>query len=477
MSNCDHWQEIISAWLDGEATPEEAKEVQEHLESCAACRQWLEQVETDRQSFVSSLMGRQADISQDVMRRVSEMSVEPNGVSQGPRKSFRLAELRVAAAMVAVVAAILFPVFARSREKARSVSCLSNIKQLALATLQYARDYDGMLPPAHDWAISIEPYVKNSQIFVCIRRDKPSLALPLAVQDLPHYAMAGNLSGANINELPDPAGTVMIYEVQQGQPAYLHNGGMNVGYADGHAKWIRMLPESVSQTTSMTTGSPGSNYGLRRRLKLAYDASCEVWVKQLQTAVVSAEQVFTDRGGFVLTSMLSQRPEAGAVRTASIEGRVPTTEVAATVNALAALGYVVHREIMGQDLTDQYVTRTRTVTQTEAEVGEAERQRQAATASRKAPVTAQVHKARQQLAGAQDALFGVERELALATICATFVERAPQASASAGQVGRAWRSFLHTATQVGVGLVWVGLYALFVVPAAVAVIAYRHWKR
>lgn len=467
MSNCDHWQEIISAWLDGEATPEEAKEVQEHLESCAACRQWLEQVETDRQSFVSSLMGRQADISQDVMRRVSEMSVESNNVSYRPRKSFRLAELLVAAAMVAVVAAIFFPVFGKAREKARVSSCLSNVKMLTIATLQYAKDYDGILPPAPDWAIAIDPYLKNSQIFIC----------PSQTDPLPHYAMPAGLSGANLNELPDPAGTVMIYEVQQGQPAYLHNGGMNVGYADGHAKWIRMLPESVSQTTSMTTGSPGSNYGLRRRLKLAYDASCEVWVKQVQTAVVSAEQVFTDRGGFVLTSMLSQRPEAGAVRTASIEGRVPTTEVAATVNALAALGYVVHREIMGQDLTDQYVTRTRTVTQTEAEVGEAERQRQAAPASRKPQVAGQVHKARQQLAGAQDALFGVERELALATICATFVERAPEATASAGQVGRAWRSFRHTATQLGVLLVWVGLYALFVVPAAVAVIAYRHWKR
>lgn len=468
MSDCDHWQEAISAWLDGEATPQEAKEVQEHLESCATCRQWLEQVETDRQSLVSSLMGRQADISQDVMRRVSEMSVESSDVSHRPRGSFRLAELLVAAAMVAIVAMIFFPTFSRPREKARVASCLSNVKQLTIATLQYAKDYDGILPPAPDWAIAIDPYLRNSQISIC-----PTFQ----TDPLPHYAMPAGLSGANLNELPDPAGTVLIYEVQQGQPAYRHNGGMNVGYADGHAKWITKLPEGVSQTTSMTTGSPGSNYGLRRRLKLAYDASCEVWVKQVQTAVVSAEQVFTDRGGFVLTSMLSQRPEAGLVRTASIEGRVPTAELAATVNALAALGYVVHREILGQDLTDQYVTRTRGVTQTEAQVGETERQRQAAPAARKAPVTAQVQKARQQFAGAQDALFGVERELALATVCATFVERAPQASASAGQVGRAWSSFLRTATQLGVLLVWVGLYGLFVVPAAVAVIAYRHWKR
>src|SRR5205823_10875854 len=62
-----------------------------------------------------------------------------------PRRGFTLIELLVVIAIIAILAAILFPVFARAREKARQASCMSNLKQLGLAMMQYAQDYDGMI--------------------------------------------------------------------------------------------------------------------------------------------------------------------------------------------------------------------------------------------------------------------------------------------------------------------------------------------
>ncbi|MCX7597678.1 MAG: DUF1559 domain-containing protein, partial [Armatimonadetes bacterium] len=62
------------------------------------------------------------------------------------KKGFTLIELLVVIAIIAILAAILFPVFARAREKARQASCTSNLKQIAMAHLMYAQDYDEMLP-------------------------------------------------------------------------------------------------------------------------------------------------------------------------------------------------------------------------------------------------------------------------------------------------------------------------------------------
>jgi prepilin-type N-terminal cleavage/methylation domain-containing protein/prepilin-type processing-associated H-X9-DG protein len=99
---------------------------------------------------------------------------------------FTLIELLVVIAIIAILAAILFPVFAQAREKARQASCLSNMKQIGLAALSYAQDYDertprnwygdmgmeattapGDTPVRYKWMDAIQPYVKNTQVFTC----------------------------------------------------------------------------------------------------------------------------------------------------------------------------------------------------------------------------------------------------------------------------------------------------------------------
>lgn len=97
------------------------------------------------------------------------------------RSGFTLIELLVVIAIIAILAAILFPVFAQAREKARSISCVSNLKQLGLAYRMYMEDYDEMVVPDYEyvngaangyttllWYPDIMwPYVKNAGVFVC----------------------------------------------------------------------------------------------------------------------------------------------------------------------------------------------------------------------------------------------------------------------------------------------------------------------
>jgi prepilin-type N-terminal cleavage/methylation domain-containing protein/prepilin-type processing-associated H-X9-DG protein len=93
------------------------------------------------------------------------------------RHGFTLIELLVVIAIIAILAAILFPVFARARENARKSNCQSNLKQIGLAIRSYSQDYDERYPcyrfinnidgQTYSWRIAILPYVKNRGIFVC----------------------------------------------------------------------------------------------------------------------------------------------------------------------------------------------------------------------------------------------------------------------------------------------------------------------
>ena len=98
---------------------------------------------------------------------------------EGP-KGFTLIELLVVIAIIAILAAILFPVFAQARAKARQAACLSNMKQLGLGIIQYTQDYDGVIVPAQNgtqgtnlvsWPSLIFPYVKSEGVYVCPSSD------------------------------------------------------------------------------------------------------------------------------------------------------------------------------------------------------------------------------------------------------------------------------------------------------------------
>jgi len=198
------------------------------------------------------------------------------------RRGFTLIELLVVIAIIAILAAILFPVFAKAREKARQTSCLSNIKEIGLAFLMYAQDYDEKMPagigywtpyvtpPSADrgdspWYRNVYPYIKNGQVFVCPSY-KPGFTS--AINDWPQFPEVPYMGyGANMRlnryamaEIEEPANLYMLsddnnsyvylypsitalstsydWDSQLPSSTARHNDGNNFCFADGHAKWL-----------------------------------------------------------------------------------------------------------------------------------------------------------------------------------------------------------------------------------------------
>ena len=192
------------------------------------------------------------------------------------RCGFTLIELLVVIAIIAILAAILFPVFARARAKAQQNDCLSNVKQLSLSLMMYLQDNDGTLPqygnlqnqggqgsaqPSLAWILF--PYTHNSQIYIC-----PTSASPVAMTGWPAVPPNGAFLGYEVNG--DTPGWVLdknitypaenwyfadmsvLFQLQTdgtegacpngpwGSPRIgnPHNGNTNVGYLDGHAKLV-----------------------------------------------------------------------------------------------------------------------------------------------------------------------------------------------------------------------------------------------
>jgi prepilin-type N-terminal cleavage/methylation domain-containing protein/prepilin-type processing-associated H-X9-DG protein len=182
------------------------------------------------------------------------------------RRGFTLIELLVVIAIIAILAAILFPVFAKAREKARQSSCLSNVKQMMIGVLAYTQDYDETLFLVHHYnqvgdggrlmypAIRLMPYVKNDQLFIC-----PSKRGGIYVDYAWNYAYHGICNnGYSLGQFAKPAQFMVVmdglnYVFQHNTHTNnttvvgdysrnidpRHNDGVNVGLLDGHAKWFK----------------------------------------------------------------------------------------------------------------------------------------------------------------------------------------------------------------------------------------------
>jgi len=191
---------------------------------------------------------------------------------------FTLIELLVVIAIIAILAAILFPVFAKAREKARATSCLSNVKQIQLGAIMYASDYDGK-PPANAyyagpgtwinnyWAIQIEPYIKSSQILTCPSYGSEAICYCPIIPAWEMYFPTPDRRTRHhtFDDCGFPAETVYMWEWDDARvgashpwspftdPSLFaelgysdlgyalttrHNDGGNLGFADGHAKWM-----------------------------------------------------------------------------------------------------------------------------------------------------------------------------------------------------------------------------------------------
>ncbi|MEN6643201.1 MAG: prepilin-type N-terminal cleavage/methylation domain-containing protein [Armatimonadia bacterium] len=135
------------------------------------------------------------------------------------RRGFTLIELLVVIAIIAILAAILFPVFAKAREKARQASCLSNCKQLAIACLSYAQDFDerivkGRIPDWQGPGITyysmiqqLNPYVKNSQVFDCPSSSAKSY---VGYNGCLSYPLNSLIMGVSLGTIQTPSETVMM---------------------------------------------------------------------------------------------------------------------------------------------------------------------------------------------------------------------------------------------------------------------------
>ncbi len=200
------------------------------------------------------------------------------------KSGFTLIELLVVIAIIAILAAILFPVFAQVREKARQTSCESNMKQLGLAFVQYSQDYDEAMPvpfsfyPGQGWAATIYPYDKSAGVFGC-----PSDGTAPSVGFSPEsYAFNTNLypqnsawdtywSGRNsfgkLANYTAPASTVELFEVSHVQT---DNGfgwydGMNFTQVDNYSptsvgapgQWCGTHPDSAGCNAVYATGAIG----------------------------------------------------------------------------------------------------------------------------------------------------------------------------------------------------------------------------
>ncbi|HEY0076510.1 MAG TPA: prepilin-type N-terminal cleavage/methylation domain-containing protein [Abditibacteriaceae bacterium] len=211
-----------------------------------------------------------------------------------PKSGFTLIELLVVIAIIALLAAILFPVFARARENARKTSCMNNVKQISLGWTQYAQDYDEQIvalandvPPGPNpvvsatyswWPVLLFPYTKSKQIHMCpsatptssvsigyshprIGRWNISTSSPSSVSLTDFAKPAQTLIFADAGAVSNPTADPDEWKPVAGSPSLLfrdptntpfytnansehafnrHMDMCNMGFADGHAKTMKV---------------------------------------------------------------------------------------------------------------------------------------------------------------------------------------------------------------------------------------------
>ena len=198
------------------------------------------------------------------------------------RRGFTLIELLVVIAIIAILAAILFPVFARAREKARQASCSSNLKQIGLAAIMYGNDYDERWAPMSMgggpgggalWtATLLQPYIKNLQIFDCPSCSFAGARTCGCGPQGPRYMSYGFNCGGGAARMPNwvgPMGQRLTAIAAPAEELFAgdsgcvnigpldkypaqgttcpgwdarHNDMVNLGFCDGHVKCLKDIP-------------------------------------------------------------------------------------------------------------------------------------------------------------------------------------------------------------------------------------------
>lgn len=192
-------------------------------------------------------------------RRDRRLSAQPGK----RRNGFTLIELLVVIAIIAILAAILFPAFAKAREAARKASCASNLKQIGIGVMQYTQEYDERYPDVKapttppdptipDFPVLLNPYLKSKDIYRCPSASSnvwPINTWPDGVKTDSSYAINNLLTQPAISlaEVKVPSSTVLGSDSDVEFVSYFgqvtkvgeqrHGGGVNMLFADGHVKF------------------------------------------------------------------------------------------------------------------------------------------------------------------------------------------------------------------------------------------------
>jgi prepilin-type N-terminal cleavage/methylation domain-containing protein/prepilin-type processing-associated H-X9-DG protein len=222
------------------------------------------------------------------MRAQSEQN---RTASTRQRQGFTLIELLVVIAIIAILAAILFPVFARARENARRASCQSNLKQIGLGFMQYTQDYDEKYPPFqfifdpsqatrkyyYYWN-SLDPYIKSTQIWACPSNSSGNFSSAGYIADGVFkdtdnisYTYNGALHGAALASVDSPAEVFLSWDVQPGYPwsGYAYSAAYNttnpaigevIDYATAHNGDRGRTPNGKKNSADNSRHLEGDNY-------------------------------------------------------------------------------------------------------------------------------------------------------------------------------------------------------------------------